>query len=167
MTLSDPDDIEEWVQHSGGWSPRQAQVAALLSLGMRVNEVAAQANVARETVWRYQQLSGFPELVERLRFLNFERLTDKLWTLGGHAMEVLHEALDEQDTDAALSIFKTIAPGLRDVSQPDGRGSGAPPLPGGAEATASDDDRSLLQCPDCGRTTKSNRGLAQHVRRMH
>ena len=170
--MSESDDLGEDALELSGWSPRHYKVALLLAAGTPTKDIVAEASVRRETVWRYQQLPGFMDLVDRLTAIYFKGLVNKMWALGGHAMEVLHEALDERDSDAALDIFKTIAPGLRDVSPPappagDSSSSASPDAGPNEQTPKRADAEPIDECPHCGRKTKSARGLTQHIKRKH
>ena len=171
--MSDLDDGGENALELNGWSPRHLKVAMLLGAGRPTKEVAAEAGIGRETVWRYQQLPGFVELVDRFSAIFFKGLVNGMWALTEHSMEVLHGALDERDTDAALDIFKTTARGLRDRSTPDPAEMSSSPS-AAADGGSGEEERVEVdvkpadhQCPHCSTKTKSARGLTQHIKRKH
>lgn len=107
MTVTRDDNLRQDL------SPNQQTALALVLAGRCDREVAEEAGVSRQTIWRWRNEDvSFIAALNQERAAAWETTTDRLRTLNTKALDVVEQALDGSDTGAALALLRLLSKSL-------------------------------------------------------
>jgi hypothetical protein len=100
---------------------QKLQAVQLLVAGTKPGVVATLVGISREQLWRWRRDPVFDRHLQVHRLERHSTRVDRVWNMADKALDVIEEALDEGDPQAAIQLLRLLAKGLGDRAATDDR----------------------------------------------